>query len=83
MCSKSLRKTQIKTMRNQENKIWMKKELNGNSGAEKYNSWIEKFTRGVHSRLKQAEERMNGFEHRSFEIIESEEQKEKKEEKWK
>lgn len=54
-----------------------RKELNRNSGTEKYNNWIEKFTKGSNSRLEEATERISKLADTTFEIIEYEEQKEK------
>lgn len=48
-----------------------------NSLSEKYNNWIERYTREIQEQLKQAEESISGPEHMSLEIIESEGKKEK------
>lgn len=48
-----------------------------NSVSEKYNNWIERYTREIQEELKQAEESISGPEEKSLEIIESEGKKEK------
>lgn len=54
------------------------KKSNKNSGAEEYNDWAKKFYRKFRSNYNWVEERMTKLEYRSFGIIQSEEQKEKK-----
>ena len=57
--------------------------MNKNPTAEEYSDWIEtkKSIDNFNSRLNQTEERLSELQYRSFEIIQSNEQKEKNE--WK